>query len=79
MVQLRIFTGSPREFISDMFLEQGIPFVLHVSIHSSVARCRCQTQKHTHTAQERQNDHSCFRQSDPETTTGRPTEKCKKF
>lgn len=48
MVQLRIFTGSPKEFISDMFLEQGIPLVLHVSIHSSVARCRDQTQKHTH-------------------------------
>jgi len=32
-----------------MFLEQGIPLALHVSIHSSVARCRDQTQKHTHT------------------------------
>lgn len=69
MVQLRIFTGSPKEFISDMFLEQGIPLVLHMSIHSSVARCRDHTQKHAHTAQERQHDHSCFSQFDPETST----------
>lgn len=65
MVQLRIFTGSPKEFISDMFLEQGIPLVLHMSIHSSVARCRDHTQKHTWLKKEL----LFFRQFHPETST----------
>lgn len=46
MVQLRILTGSPSEFIRDILLEHGMSLLLHSSIHSSVWAWNAHTNRH---------------------------------